>query len=182
MLKAIKLKFNSKLDDSTTRRKNQYKKILEEDVKMRPCSNCIRRSTRCVAHRSSDKCAACIQSTKRCDLLIFSEDWRRLNIERERLRDEITKRRETISKTLFELFKLKKKQKILRKNANAMIIRENQNLRKLKKNVFKSFDIIAINFEFFDFELFFFFESISFDLNFFDYSDLPLFEHSSNVS
>ena len=105
-----------------------------------------------------------------------------MNIERERLRDEIAKRREMISKALSELFKLKKEQKILRKNANAMIARENQNLRKLKKNVFKSSDIIAANFEFFNLELFFFFASIPLNLNFFDYSDLSFFEHSSNVS
>ena len=182
MPKAIKLKFNPKLDDSTTRRKNQYKEILEEGVEMRPCSNCIRRGIRCVAHRSSGKCAACIQSTKRCDLLVSSEDWRRLDVERERLRDEIAKRRETISKALSELSKLEEEQEVLRKDASAMIAREDQNLKKLEENVSKSSDTIAANSEPSDLELSSFLESIPLDLSSFDYSDLPPFEHSPNAS
>ena len=60
--------------DSTLRRLNQYKEIFEEGVKMRFCSNYIRRDIRCLTHRSFGKCALCVHFDKSCDLIVFPED------------------------------------------------------------------------------------------------------------
>lgn len=186
MFKASKFKFNNFNFDYTShsRRKNQYKKIFEADLKMRSCFNCIHRGINCLIHRSSDKCAFCVRLEISCDLAVSSEDWERLNVERERLRNEIAKYRKTLSNIQFELIRLKKEQESLGKNASVLIAREDRNLKKIKENAFKTSEAASTIFEFFDFELFFLFESIffSFDVNFFHYTDLSIFEHSSNVS
>ena len=76
---------------------------------------------------------------------------------------------------LAKFLKLKKLQKILQKNANFLLARENQISKKTKKDISQLF---FISVDFFDFELFVFFESnfVSFDLNFFDCIDLSFFE------
>lgn len=129
MSKSLKSKNNS-----IARRFFQHKGIIEEGVEMYPCSNCIRRDTRCLAHRSSSKFAACVHSTKSCDLIVLSEDWRKLDAERERLRNEIAKRRRLISEAFFELSKLEEEQENLRQNASAMLAREHQNLKEVEED------------------------------------------------
>ena len=104
-----------------------------------------------------------------------------MNVKRQQIQNDIVKHRQQIFDFLTELSKLKKLQKILQKNANFLLTRENQISKKTKKNVFYLF---FISVDFFDFELFVFFESsfFSFDLNFFDYIDLSFFKHLLNDS
>ena len=74
MPKAQKSKLLKPQADSTLRRLIPHKEIFEEGVKMRLCSNCVRRNIRCLAHRFFDKCAFCVLSNKSCDLTVSSEN------------------------------------------------------------------------------------------------------------
>ena len=106
-----------------------------------------------------------------------------MNAEREKLRVELERQRKLMFDALLEIIKLKKLQKIFRKNANVMIVRENQTLKELKKNAFITFAVISAFFESADFELFALFEFVFFslNLNFFDYTELLFSKRSSNV-
>ena len=118
--------------DRSLRRDRQIKALFEEGSEMRPCSGCICRGVRCVAHRDSQRCAECVRSESSCDLVVTAEDWDILDKERERLRKEIAKRRQLVSTAQRELEQLEEAQEKLRTRACAMIAREAQNLEEME--------------------------------------------------
>lgn len=167
------------------RHSSQYERLLIEIVEMRPCSLCINRGVRCIAHRSSDKCAECINAKVLCDLVVSDEDWFRLNSERDEVRDKITNIRRTldslskeISKATAELAKCLDLESKLQKKSGEMLARENQNLKEMEEDASRSSDPI---FDPFDPELSAFFESVPFDWGSFGCNDPPFVERSSNA-
>ena len=150
---------------SIVRRKKLIKFIFRKGIEMRPYTNCIKSGKRYVTDRNYDKYIRCIRGAKSsCNLVISQKNWNKLDTERVRffaLFRQQQARRAAAIKKLFNTDKksnrLKRLQELLKTRIRKIIIRETQNIKKLKTNKFikvglgisNFIDLALIDFPFF---------------------------------
>ena len=108
-------------------RKILINKIREKKSEMRSCFQCINVNVRCIAHRSFNRCAVCIEKNVSCDLIVIEKNWKKLNKQRNYVRFEIAKRRKLMFQTQRKFEKLKILEEEFRIKVFAMIARKIHN-------------------------------------------------------
>ena len=95
---------------STERKNDLLSRTSHTVIAMRFCKRCSSSSTQCVMGDASEKCVACVNSGKPCDLAIPSAKLRRIHKERIRLRDEIRAVRAKLNRLKEQLLRAENKE------------------------------------------------------------------------
>jgi len=80
-------------------------------IVMRPCKRCSSRGKTCTLGEASEKCVACVESGKLCDLAIPPSKLRRIHKERLRVRDAIREAETKLYRLQNQLRRLKDEEK-----------------------------------------------------------------------
>ena len=96
----------------TDRRKSLFKKIHDEGIEMRPCSQYVCDGKGRIAHRDSRRCADCHEKNVSCDLVVSSSNWACIDKQPfvvsaiQACRDRIMERQQKMNTVLREIIRL----------------------------------------------------------------------------
>ena len=96
---------------STERKNDLLSRTSHTVIAMRFCKRCFFSGIQCVMGDASEKCVACVNSRKSCDLAISSVKLRRIHKERIRLRNEVRTVRAKLNRLKEQLLRAENEKK-----------------------------------------------------------------------
>ena len=105
-----------------TNRLRQYNEIRRNGYTVSsPCEFCFRNCLDCVMDARNKNCAECTRRGRKCVREFHSErEWRKLDVERERIDKEIQEAEEASAKIFAKLMRLRRQQKFLKERGSKM--------------------------------------------------------------
>jgi len=130
------------------RKKDLLKSIGSVVIAMRLCKQCSSADKICTLDKISEKCVACVEFGKSCDLAISSSKLRRIHKKRLRVRDAVRKAKTKLYYLRNQLRRLEnKKEKIIFSEWDVINILKNK--KEASSMISElSFDILSENFQF----------------------------------